>query len=258
MIGRTHLRGLEVGPRERQAGLGLDQLGFGHLDVGRTDGLQRGQLGLGLIERIARLLILERLIVDFLARAGRSFVERRRSSQVALGGLDFGRPAVDERFLRLNFLDLGPGQHLSQLGPGDTDLCLCLLHRGLAATIRIEYGHDLPGFHPLSDVNQKLIDAATIGAACRRHLDHFAVRGQPTQSAHADRNRARFDGLPPRAAARAQSASHPRPPPAASAGSKTQSHARRSPFGRFFRRTTGRVGRVVSVISAVAAMESLL
>ena len=52
---RAHFGRLEVGTRQRQAGLGLDQLGLGDLDVGRADRLQGGEIGLGLIERVARL-----------------------------------------------------------------------------------------------------------------------------------------------------------------------------------------------------------
>ena len=52
---RAHLGRLEVGTGHLQAGLGLDQLGLGDLDVGRTDRLERGEFGLGLIERVAGL-----------------------------------------------------------------------------------------------------------------------------------------------------------------------------------------------------------
>ena len=37
---RAHFGGLEIGTRHRQAGLGLNQLGLGDLDIGRANGLQ--------------------------------------------------------------------------------------------------------------------------------------------------------------------------------------------------------------------------
>ena len=95
--GRADLRGLEVRPGDFQAGLGLHDLGPGDLHIHRTDGLHRGQLGPGVIERVPRLLELQGLVVEVLARAGQLLEEQGRPAQVPLGGLVFVLVLLDER-----------------------------------------------------------------------------------------------------------------------------------------------------------------
>ena len=78
----AHFGRLEIGTRERQAGLRLHHLGFGDLDVGRAYCLDRGEICLVLIDRFACLFVFEGLIVEVLFRASRPFQQDRRSAQV--------------------------------------------------------------------------------------------------------------------------------------------------------------------------------
>ena len=161
--------------------------------TGRT-AFERGQLGPGLVERVPGLLVLQGLVVQVLARAGRLLEEQLRPAPVPLGGPELGLVPFDERLLGPDIIGLRAGLRLGELGPGDLDLRRACR---TAASRRI-YGSRIattcPACTRSPTATRSRSNPPPVRPAAGRQRDHLALGGQPPQGAHPDRQRTWFGG----------------------------------------------------------------
>ena len=176
---RAHFRGLQVGrATARPASAWISSASATLMSAGRI-AFMRGELGLGLVERVPRLLVLEGLVVEILTRAGRP-VSRATTPGPGLFRRRGTRPrsgSISASWARTSS-GLGPAFTCASLARA-TSTCACACSDGrLAAAVRVENGHDLAGLHPVPDLDQQPIDPSAVGAAAGSHRDHLALGSQ--------------------------------------------------------------------------------